>query len=140
MRTPQWRSLGHAMDFRETFREIWVGCIYMFDKMRGKEPTPDFGVIRESHYESAFGRSRPISGKMEQLDTDDHKETPKDPTLPVVSVAVDRETEIRIEGERQWLALDRYDRGANLPRRERSEGLQEQIDHELQRLGYPTCT
>ncbi|KAF9564817.1 DUF300-domain-containing protein [Agrocybe pediades] len=136
--TPRWRSLGHAMDFRETFREIWVGCIYMFDKMKGKEPTPDFGVIRETHYESAFGRPRPMIGQEKTLDPLHDKEERMDPTLPTLTIAVDRRAEVEIEGERQWLALDRYDRGGLLPRRERSEGLQSQIDHELERLGHPT--
>ena len=36
-RTPRLRSLAHAFDFRETFRELWAGCLYMTDKARGKE-------------------------------------------------------------------------------------------------------
>ncbi|KDR75253.1 hypothetical protein GALMADRAFT_542138 [Galerina marginata CBS 339.88] len=130
-RTPQWRSLGHAMDFRETFREIWVGCVYMFDKMRGKEPKLDFGVIRESHYEGAFGRQRPLPGWF--LQTDSKAEIPQEATLPSLEIEVDQQVEI--EGQRQWLLMDNHDRRGH-PMRERSESLQEQIDKELERLGY----
>lgn len=135
-RTPQWRSLAHAMDFRETFREIWVGCIYMFDKMRGKEPKPDFGVLRQSHYEEAFGRQRALPGRSQWSSRTDRKsEELPEPTFPTLEIEVDRETEV--EGQRQWLLLDK--RNPLHPNRERSEGLQEQFEKELERLGYPKC-
>ncbi|KAF8160849.1 organic solute transporter Ostalpha-domain-containing protein [Crassisporium funariophilum] len=129
--TPQWRSLGHAMDFRETFREIWIGCVYMLDKMRGKEPAPDFGAYRSTHYERAFGRPR-----LAQVDKQPQPENiakSKQATLPAVEIEINRHIEVDIGGQKQWLY------GIGSPRREKSEGLQEQIDHELQRLGYPTC-
>ncbi|KAJ3517263.1 hypothetical protein NLJ89_g614 [Agrocybe chaxingu] len=139
-KTPQWRSLGHAMDFRETFREIWEGCVYMYEKMRGKEPTPDFGAKRAAHYESAFGRTRPGPGmpltKAEKEDKTNAKLN--DVTFPAVEIEVDQEVEVDIEGQQQWLGLGKNDRYGLNSRRERSEGLQEQIDHELERLGYPT--
>ena len=125
------------MDFRETFREIWIGCIYMYDKMRGKEPKPDFGVIRQTHYEEAFGRHRALPGKPHWSPRSDskHEELPE-ATFPTVEIEVERE--IEIEGQRQWLLLGKQNRLH--PGRERSEGLQEQFDKELQRLGYSNCT
>jgi len=134
--TPAWRSLGHAMDFRETFREIWIGTIYLFDKIRGKEPKPDLGIIREGHYESAFGRQRPIPGRLQRSQQLIAPGKEKDDGLvfPVVEIEVDQEFEVN--GHRQWLSLDKYDR-FNHPKRDRSEGLQEQIEQELEKRGYP---
>ncbi|KAF8895696.1 organic solute transporter Ostalpha-domain-containing protein [Gymnopilus junonius] len=133
-KTAQWRSLAHAMDFRETFREIWTGCIYMYDKMRGKEPKPDFSVLRESHYEEAFGRHRELPGRPHWSPRADLKgEELPEATFPTLEIEVDRE--IEIEGQKQWLLLDEQNRLH--PNRERSEGLQEQFDKELERLGYP---
>lgn len=56
------------------------------------------------------------------------------PTLPPVEIEVYRELDI--EGERQWM---KFGRNSVLnPRRERSEALQDQIDHELEKRGYPS--
>ncbi|RDB24739.1 hypothetical protein Hypma_007940 [Hypsizygus marmoreus] len=134
-RTPRLRSLGHAMDFRETFREIWVGWIYILDKMRGKEPTHDLGARRIAHYEEAFGRPR--ASRLAQ-DSDigkgDEKRTA---TLPGVEVEVG---EVVDAGEeRQWLGLgDNYGYGLGYIKREKSDGLQVQIERELERRGYMT--
>jgi hypothetical protein len=133
-RTPQWRSLGHAMDFRETFREIWVGCIYMFDSMRGKEPTPDFGVIREVHYRSAFGRQRPYQTNLPQMQ--DRMISANDLIFPAVQIEIDREVEVVINGKREWLLLGKPDEKQGQSTDEKDEGLQEQIDLELVRRGY----
>jgi len=125
------------MDFRETFREIWIGTIYMFDKIRGKEPKPDLGVIREGYYESAFGRQRRLPGRPQRSQLIPHKKEKDDsPVFPVVEIEVDQEFEIN--GHKQWLSLDKYDR-FNHPKRDRSEGLQEQIEQELAKRGYPRC-
>ena len=124
------------MDFRETFREIWIGTIYLFDKIRGKEPKPDLGIIREGHYESAFGKQRPLPGRPQRSQLMAHGKEKDDDGLvfPVVEIEVDQEFEIN--GQRQWLPLDKYDR-FNHSKRERSEGLQEQIEQELEKRGYP---
>ncbi|KAF8973164.1 organic solute transporter Ostalpha-domain-containing protein [Flammula alnicola] len=118
--TPQWRSLGHAMDFRETSERSGSG-------MRGKEPTPDFGVIREAHYEGAFGRQRLLRDRPRSPRQQDRKIRANDSTLPTVHIEVDREVEVEVNGQRQL----------GHPEREKSEGLQEQIERELERLGYP---
>ncbi|PPQ62953.1 hypothetical protein CVT24_006193 [Panaeolus cyanescens] len=117
--TPQWRSLGHAMDFRETFREIWVGCIYLFDKTRGREPKPDFKVRRTAHYEGAFGRPRIQKAPAgTSLRSRDSQEGINDLVFPAVEVHVDQEI--------------------GHPRQEGSESLQVKIDRELEKLGHPT--
>ncbi|KAF9524015.1 organic solute transporter Ostalpha-domain-containing protein [Crepidotus variabilis] len=140
--TPQWRALGHAMDFRETFREIWVGCKYMFDKMRGKEPKYDRGAMRNAHYEVAFGRSRfqqPESELVQKEKKIDGKElgTQGTATLPVVEIEVDKETEVDLDGSKQWLGLGKHERYGLHPQREKSEGLEAQINYELERRGLP---
>ncbi|KAK0504536.1 organic solute transporter Ostalpha-domain-containing protein [Armillaria luteobubalina] len=138
-RTPILRSLGHAMDFRETFREIWQGCVYMWDKMRGREPKHDEGAKRIAHYESAFGKARksrldgPKSAfidrkrayEVEKLET--HAAT-----FPAVHIDVDEGVDVG--GQRQWLGLGN-DYGYGV-RRERSDSLEVQIERELERRGY----
>lgn len=119
------------MDFRETFREIWIGCVYMFDKMRGKEPAIDFGVIRGSHYEGAFGRQRPAAGIDWQPQARDHRVNVADLTYPAFEIEVDRDVEVIVNGKREWLLAEKSDRRLGHPVREKSEGLQEQIDREL---------
>ena len=57
-RTRRLRSLGHAFDFRETARELWVGTKYMWQKARGREPKLDRPAKRQTYYESVFGRPR----------------------------------------------------------------------------------
>ncbi|KAF9049927.1 organic solute transporter Ostalpha-domain-containing protein [Panaeolus papilionaceus] len=138
--TPQWRSLGHAMDFRETFREIWVGCVYLIDKARGREPKPDFKVRRTAHYEGAFGRSREQRAPVESSHrSHDSQEDINALVFPSVEVHIDQAYEV--EGRRQWLGLGPLDHhiGIGHPRRDRSEGLQVRIDRELEKLGHPTA-
>jgi hypothetical protein len=127
--TPRWRSLGHALDFRETFREIYVGWIYILDKMRGREPTPDIGARRNAHYESAFGRPRPSnlpSGK-------GLENGPSDVEKGLLSPSGNR---LDTRDDMAWLGPAGYSR------REKSEGLEVQIEKELERRGYGSraCT
>ncbi|TFK44434.1 organic solute transporter Ostalpha-domain-containing protein [Crucibulum laeve] len=138
--TPRLRSLGHAIDFRETFREIWVGCVYMFDKMCGRQPTTDLGVLRTAHYETAFGLPRGL-----QLNREKNSVTPSKKvrngraTLPAVEVEVDEAVEYEVEGERQWLGVGNdYGYGIGYLQREKSEGLEVQIERELKKRGYNT--
>ena len=123
------------MDFRETFREIWIGCIYLLDKMRAREPKPDFGARRIAHYESAFGRPRPHQHGQGGAPNKGYDNGIQTPTLPVT---ISVEQDVEPEGRRQWLGSNRHDRYYGLyPQREKSEGLGDQINHELERLGYP---
>lgn len=80
------------MDFRETFREIWIGWAYLVDKVSGKEPTHDIAIKRTAHYERAFGRQRPPHGK-EYIDA-----KYKERTIHPVKVEVDRRVEVMVEG------------------------------------------
>jgi len=54
------RALGHALDPRETFYELWVGTVYMWRSMRGQdgEGTDGFNVRRRGDLETAFGKTR----------------------------------------------------------------------------------
>lgn len=129
VRTSRLRSLGHALDFRETFREIWIGCIYLLDKVRGKEPSPDFGVRRAAHYEEAFGRPRLAYAGPEKTPKGSHNLGEKLAAHPAL---VNQEVQIEVGGERQWLGTgDDYGYGLGYLRRERSEGLAAQIEREL---------
>ncbi len=128
------------MDFRETFREIWIGCIYMLDKVRGKEPKPDVGARRVAHYEAAFGRSRfPQSTILQHVGKHDDEANPGGPVLPALEVRIERDTHVELEGHQQWLGLSKHDRYGMHPQREKSEALEDQINHELEKLGYPKC-
>ncbi|KAG8995740.1 hypothetical protein FRB90_000095 [Tulasnella sp. 427] len=53
--TPRLRSLGHVLDFRDIFRQIWKGCVYMWNRMRGYEPDTN---ERYSHFQRALGQRR----------------------------------------------------------------------------------
>ncbi|KAF9453990.1 DUF300-domain-containing protein [Macrolepiota fuliginosa MF-IS2] len=133
-RTARLKSLGHAMDFRETLRELWAGCVYIWHRFRGKEPVSDVGAVRAAHYEGIFGKQRP---SQLQHDHDDGGTDLKQPTLPNIRVEIDENTEVDIGGEKQWLGTgDDYGYGLKFLRRERSEGLEEQIEKELGKRGY----
>ncbi|KAF5325855.1 hypothetical protein D9611_000018 [Ephemerocybe angulata] len=134
-RTPRLRSLGHALDFRETFREIWMGCVYMFDKMRGREPRHDFGARRAAHYEEAFGQARPAQPKAKKGVAANRKAN--QPNLSPSDITIRQEVEVDVSGERQWLGLgDDYGYGLGYFRRQKSERLSVQIGKELQARGY----
>ncbi|KAJ7039115.1 organic solute transporter Ostalpha-domain-containing protein [Mycena alexandri] len=114
-KTPRLRSLANVMDFRETFREIRTGCIYIVDKIRGREPTPDVGARRFAHYESAFGRPRPSN-------------------LPTSKMAENGDAEKGLLSNRE--DVPRLGLPGHSNRREKSEGLEIQIERELERRGY----
>lgn len=121
--TPRLRALRHAMDFRETFRELTNGCVCIWHRMRGIET--DTRARREAVLEGAFGQSRTQVWRA--------RDKEKDTIGMEVDVEVDRL--VMVEGERQWLGIgDNY--GYGLMRRERSDGLEEQIDKELSKRGY----
>ncbi|KAJ7188601.1 organic solute transporter Ostalpha-domain-containing protein [Mycena filopes] len=120
-KTPRLRSLANVMDFRETFREIRAGWIYIVDKMRGREPTPDVGARRFAHYESAFGRPRPSNLPSKLAENADAEKGLLSPS--------GRHTESMEDVPR--LGMPGYTN-----RREKSEGLEIQIERELERRGY----
>jgi hypothetical protein len=131
------------MDFRETFREIWHGCIYIYDKVRGKEPTLDVGARRVAHYEGAFGRTRKprlIGGKPADTTNNlrkDSKVGRKDPSLPAVPLEAEETVDEETGGEKQWLGLgDNYRYRIGKRTRDISDGLPVQIERELQKRGH----
>lgn len=129
-KTPCLRSLGHAMDFRETFREILGGCLYIIHKVRGREPTSDVGAKRNAYFREAFGRQRtPATGKIKSTHSDSN-------TKPPFPVKVE-EVNVDTAGEKPWLGL-RDNHGCDLQysHTERSDGLEIQNERELERRGY----
>ncbi|KAG6837828.1 hypothetical protein H0H93_016196 [Arthromyces matolae] len=131
-KTNRFRSLCHAMDFRETFREIWIGCIHLWDRTRGKESTYDIGARRTAHFTEAFGRPRASSSTIHGDNDDGYNVA----TLPKVHVNVEEHVDVEIEGEKQWLGIGNdYGYGLDYARRQRSESLGTQIEKELERRG-----
>ncbi len=132
--TPRFRSLGHAMNFKETGREIWQGWVYMLHKSRGHEV--DAQARREAVLENVFGRSRfDISREANGSSSGKGNVSEKDR-----GVTVHVEKEVRVDDERQWLgAGDDYAYGIGYQvrmQKEPSEGLESQIEKELARRGY----
>ncbi|KAF8629429.1 hypothetical protein AX15_003476 [Amanita polypyramis BW_CC] len=142
--TPRLRSLGHAMDFRETCRELWAGCVYLFDKARGREPSADHHARRAGYYENAFARPRPPQRSTRATEkasssrsAEVHRPNNRTVSPPRSPVYVQVEREVNIDGQRQWLGTgDDYIYGLEFMRSERSESLELQIERELARRGY----
>lgn len=131
-------SLCHAMDFRETFREMWSGWRYVMYKIRGKEPASDVGAKRIAYYKEAFGRSR-RSGARRSKDALSKRET--EPDFPV-EMEIEEQVDVDIGGEKKWLGLgDSHGYGLQYFQRERSDGLEIEVEREPERYGYkPTYT
>ncbi|KAJ4483599.1 organic solute transporter Ostalpha-domain-containing protein [Lentinula aciculospora] len=120
------RALGHAMDFRETFRELWIGIIYLWEKMRGRDPRPDINARRVAHYENAFEPTRPPG-------TVRKEQNEKADPLILPMIRVEKEYYDDTHG-RQWLGHGNdYGYGIH---REKSDDLEVQIERELERRGY----
>ena len=56
-----------------------------------------------------------------------------------MGIEIGRDVSAELEGHKQFLGLSRYDRYSLHPDREKSDGLEDQINRELQQLGYPKC-
>jgi hypothetical protein len=122
-RTPRLRSFAHAMDFRETFRELNASLVYMCRRMRGVETDPL--ARRMAVLENAFDKSLPEM----------RLGRPKEEKELVLEVDKTIEIEVAVDGEKQWLGVgDNY--GYGLSRRERSEALGMQFEKELEKRGY----
>ena len=130
--TSRMRCLLHAFDFRETFRELWEGCAYMFRKYRGLETDPKARrmVIREDLFGKGIPRER-LSGK-----GGSGSRSEADVSYQPVSVAVEIEKEVHVDAE--WKSLrtgDDYIYGLDSPRRERTTCFEEQVEIELEKRG-----
>lgn len=123
------------MSFKETGREIWAGLVYMVHRSRGRETDPQ--ARREAALEDVFGRSRIAIHREANISASGKPMRPPEKEL---SVSVDVEKEVHVNDERQWLGVgDDYIYGLGYqakPRREKSDGLEEQIDRELAKRGY----
>ena len=109
------------MDFRETFRELSAGSVYMFRRMRGAETDPH--ARRVAALEGAFDKSREHVWR-------ERREEEKVRDLQVIKVV-----EVDVDGEMQWLGGgDDYDHRPS--RRERSEALGVVVDRELEKRDY----
>ncbi|KAL1745619.1 organic solute transporter Ostalpha-domain-containing protein [Schizophyllum fasciatum] len=140
-RTRRLRSLGHAFDFRETARELWVGCKYLWQRVRGREPKLDVPAKRHTYYESVFGRPRiaditaPQTEKGKVRHSGNEKNgiiEQQEATLP--DLPIDAFDENVAVGERQWLGVGdsaKYDLHVGYLQREPSEGLEKQFEGEL---------
>lgn len=143
--TPRLHSLYHAMDFRETCKELWAGCVYLFDKARGREPSADRSARRAGYYENAFARPRiPQRSSPRATEKASSSRSPaprskseKVPFPPKASLYVQVEREVDVDGERQWLGTgDDYIYGLDFMHRDRNDGLQLEFERELVRRGY----
>ena len=134
--TKRLRALAHAFNFKETVQELWAGMIYMYRRMRGEEV--DMMARRQAVLEGVFGHTRV---QVHGLDTAaPSKQASAKDEKDMLAVKMDVEETVHIGAERQWLGVgDDYAYGLGYhsrPSREKSDGLQEQIERELTDRGY----
>ena len=142
--TPRLHSLFHAMDFRETCIELWAGCVYLFDKARGREPSADRRARRAEYYENAFPRPRPPqrSPRVTEKASSSRSLPPRSKSEKVSSppkgaLYVQVEREIDVDGQRQWLGTGNdYIYGLGFMHGERSASLELEFERELAKRGY----
>lgn len=136
-RLSRFRALVHALNFKETAVELWRGCVYMVHRARGRET--DRTVRRGAAFERLFGTHR------WDLARGDGKgasvgEKGKDDSRGPIGVGMEVEEVMHVGDERQWLGLgDQYAYGIGYHSRrlrEKSDGLEEQIEKELNTRGY----
>ena len=135
-RLSRFRALVHALNFKETFVELWRGCVYMVHRARGRET--DHTVRRGAAFESLFGKHRM------DLERGDGKgaarKEGKGDRKATLGVGMEVEEVVHVGDERQWLGLgDEYAYGIGYHSRrlrEKSDGLEEQIEKELTARGY----
>ncbi|CCL99783.1 uncharacterized protein FIBRA_01805 [Fibroporia radiculosa] len=130
--TVRWRSLLHAMNFNETFRELWTGTVYMIHRMRNRET--DALSRREAVMEDVFGKSRiDMRNRV-------HPRSEKSPFHDQTPLPVEADEIVHIDVERQWLGIgDDYGYGLgeySRSRKERSDPLEDQIERELLVRGH----
>ncbi|KAG8955676.1 hypothetical protein FRC04_007667 [Tulasnella sp. 424] len=115
--TSRLRSLGHVFDFRDMFRQIWKGCVYMWHRMRGYEPDSN---ERYSHFQRALGQRR-LRGSGDK----DGQEFDR--------LALDDPYDRKIPPQRDhpWLKLDSP---TSPPSNFHHDGLEEDINSELRRI------
>jgi len=148
-RTPRLKSLGHAMNPMETFRELWAGTVYMFQRWRGKET--DKLARRVAAHQGVFGhsRSRVLSDGSAQNEflirngqekkREEKRVNPLSRVEPrrLDEVMVEVEREVFLGSERQWLGVeDSHGYVLGSVTREKSEGFEDAVAKELYTRGY----
>lgn len=135
--TNRLRALMHAFNFMETFRELRAGTVYLWRRMRGQEV--DIMARRQAVLEGVFGRTR-IEMQGNPIVAAIAKSKPADEEKAVLAVNVAVEEMVHVGEERQWLGVgDDYAYGLGYHSRrmrEKSDGLEEQIEKELAKRGY----
>jgi len=111
------------MDFREIFRELYAGSVYMWHRMRGVETDPLARRIAVLEHVFNTSRAEALRGRHGGV---------KEPIFEVDKAV---EVEVAVDGERQWLGVG-DDYGYGLSRRERSETLDVKFERELEKRGY----
>ena len=136
-KTPRFRAFLHAMNFKETLRELWAGTIYLVRRMRGRETDPQ--ARREAALEDVFGRTRfDIKGAFKEKSKTKGENAESD-NVRGLAVAIDVEEMVHVGWERQWLGTgDDYGYGLGYQaRKEKSDGLEAQFERERAARGYP---
>jgi hypothetical protein len=148
-RTPWLKSLSHAMNPMETFRELRAGIDYMVQRWRGEET--DKQARRIAAHQGVFGhsRSRVLSDSSTQVNSltraGQEKKREKKAPSPLSQVEsgrldevlVDVEREVYLGSERQWLGVgNSRDYVLEDVTREKSGGLEDQVVRELYERGY----
>lgn len=123
----------------ETLRELWNGTAYMWFRMRGRET--DVLARRQAVLEGVFGKSRiEIQGGLRVAPSSEKRTQRSALEKNSFTVQVAVEETVHIGEERQWLGIgDDYAYGLayqSRPLREKSEGLEDQIERELEARGY----
>lgn len=129
----------HAFNLMETLRELWAGINYMWNRALGRET--DVLARRQGVLEGVFGKSRiEIQGGSRVASSSEKRRHRTESEKDSLAVQVAVEETVHIGQERQWLGVgDDYAYGLGYHSRrlrERSDGLEEQIDKELAARGY----
>ena len=141
-RTPRFKSLGHAMNPMETFRELWAGTVYMFRRWRGKETDKQARRVAAHHGVFGHSRSRVLGDGRAQNHSLLRKSPEKKREVRRVGsglleqVFVEVEREVYLGSERQWLGGDGHNYVLGPVTREKSEGFEDAIANELCKRGY----
>ncbi|KAG9008950.1 hypothetical protein FRB93_006000 [Tulasnella sp. JGI-2019a] len=118
--TSKWRSLGHVLDFRDVFRQIWTACVYSWDRIRGYEPEQSG---RNAHLQQALGRRRVRAFGKDGYDVD------------TANSEKGKSVDVATGLGHHWLKLNLHDEHENeMSADHKEQGLEDAIDAELRRL------
>ncbi|KAH9927392.1 organic solute transporter Ostalpha-domain-containing protein [Amylocystis lapponica] len=127
--TSRWRSLVHAMNFKETLQELWTGIIYMAHRARGRET--DAQARRQGVLEDVFGRSR--------YDIREAAKAEGTPLREKTGVRVDVNRTVYADPESEWLGHGNIrveDRHRPKMQREKSDAFRSHVEMDWAKRGY----